>query len=123
MKFQSICLWGIYCPLWGSKSPPSPQESEILEEAAEAAAFCGSNISTILDLKGFYPPQGKQRLSKTIHWVCLFLLLEIQPPVPQSNRKNHIHFHRDFITSVLAWERHLRPALSKKVHFAGFFFM
>lgn len=61
MKFQSICLWGIYCPLWGSKSPPSPQESEILEEAAEAAAFCGSNISTILDLKGFYPPAGKAK--------------------------------------------------------------
>lgn len=56
-------------------------------------------------------------------WVCLFLLLEIQLPVPQSNRKNQINFHRDFITSVLAWERHLHPAVSKWVHFAGFFYV
>lgn len=93
----------------------------MLQEAAEAAASCGSNPAQFGTLRAS-TPSGKAKTQQNCTPRLPNRLLEMQPLIPQSNRKNHMHFHRDFITSVLAWERHLRPAVSKQVYFAGFFF-
>lgn len=93
----------------------------MLQEAAEAAASCGSNPAQFGTLRAS-TPSGKAKTQQNCTPRLPDRLLEMQPLIPQSNRKNHMHFHRDFITSVLAWERHLRPAVSKQVYFAGFFF-
>lgn len=93
----------------------------MLQEAAEAAASCGSNTAQFGTLRAS-TPSGKAKTKQNCTPRLPDRLLEMQPLVPQSNRKNHMHFHRDFITSVLAWERHLRPAVSKQVYFSGFFF-